>query len=73
MNLTVTQDNLYLFLPSKVSRMAEYLSEDKGCSIVEAVKSIYASDIYRQLEQENTKLWHHAPVALYSEYKERDS
>ncbi len=29
MNLNVTQDNLYLFLPSKISWMAERLSEEK--------------------------------------------
>ena len=36
MNLDVTQNNLYLFLPSKVSWMAEMLSEDKNVSIVDA-------------------------------------
>ena len=33
MNLTVTQDNLYLFLPSKISWVAEMLSEDKNICI----------------------------------------
>ena len=47
MNLNVTQDNLYLFLPSKISWMAEMLSEDKKVSISDAVKEIYASDLYR--------------------------
>ena len=44
MNLTVTQDNLYLFLPSKVSWMAEMLAEDENIDIVEAVSKIYNSD-----------------------------
>jgi len=69
MNLTVNQQNLYLFLPSKVSRMAEFLSEDEGCGIVDAVRSIYASHTYRQLEQEKSKVWHYAPVSLYSDFK----
>ena len=43
MNLTVTQDNLYLFLPSKVSWMAEMLAEDENIDIVEAVSKIYNS------------------------------
>ena len=34
MNLNVTQENLYLFLPSKVSWMAEMLSEDKNISML---------------------------------------
>jgi len=70
MNLNVTQDNLFLFLPSKISWMAEMLSEDKKISIINAIKEIYASDIYRRLETEETKLWHLGPVALYEEMTE---
>ena len=65
MNLDVTQKNLYLILPSKISRMAGLLSEDKGISLSEAIKAVYASDIYPRLETESTKLWHLGPVALY--------
>lgn len=43
MKLDITQDNLYLILPSKVSRMAAMLAEDSGKSIVQAVKDIYHS------------------------------
>ena len=63
----ITQDNLYLLLPSKVSWMAGMLSEDTGASVVEAVRRIYYSDLYRKLEIEDTKLWHEGPVALYAE------
>ena len=54
MNLDVMQDNLYLFLPSKISWMAEMLSEDKNVSIVDAVKEIYSSETYRHLETEES-------------------
>ncbi len=67
MNLNVTQQNLYLFLPSKVSRLAEMLSEQKNISIVDAITEIYTSDTYRRLETEETKLWHLGPVALYED------
>lgn len=67
MNLTVNQDNLYLFLPSKVSWMAEMLAEDEGMDIVDAVSKVYASGLYKRLEQEDTKLWHLGPVDLYRE------
>ena len=67
MNLNVTQQNLYLFLPSKVSRLAEMLSEQKNISIVDAIIEIYTSDTYRRLETEETKLWHLGPVALYED------
>ena len=67
MHLDITQDNLYLLLPSKVSLMTEMLCDDTGMSVVEAMKRIYASNTYRQLEQEATKLWHLGPVALYED------
>ena len=67
MNLDITQDNLYLLLPSKVSLMTEMLCDDTGMGIVDAMKRIYASPTYRQLEQEETKLWNLGPVALYEE------
>lgn len=40
-NLTITQENLYLLLPSKLSWMANMLSEDKGVGIVDAMKTLY--------------------------------
>ncbi|MBP5501216.1 MAG: hypothetical protein J6Y24_00300 [Bacteroidales bacterium] len=69
MNLTVTQDNLYLFLPSKTSRLAEIISEDNGVNIVKALKMVYNSDTYIRLENEDSKLWHLGPVALYEIYQ----
>ena len=69
----ITQDNLYLLLPSKVSRIAEMLSEDTGTGVVEAIRRIYNSELYRKLEVEDTKLWHEGPVALYEEiYRENN-
>ena len=63
----ITQSNLYLLLPSKVAWMAELLSEDKNVSIVEAIKMIYSSDMYKRLEDESTKMGHLGPAALYQE------
>lgn len=67
MNLDITQDNLYLILPSKVSWLADMLSADKGISLIEALQAVYSSAVYRQLEDEGTKAWHLGPVALYQE------
>lgn len=63
----ITQDNLYLLLPSKVSWLAEMLSEDKNLSIVDAIRKIYSSDLYRRLEIEKNKLWNAGPVELYND------
>lgn len=67
MNLDINQNNLYLLLPSKVAWLANMLLIDKKIDMIEAMKSIYSSDIYSRLEDESTKLWHLGPVALYEE------
>ena len=67
--MSITQQNLYLLLPSKMSWLAMMLSEDKGISIVEAMKILYSSSFYARLADESTKLWHLGPVALYEEYQ----
>ena len=71
MNLNVTQQNLYLFLPSKISWMVDMLMEDEGISMVAAIKRIYQSETYRKLEIEKTKMWHLGPVALYEDFSAR--
>ena len=70
MNLTITQQNVHLLLPSKLSWMANMLAEDKGISIVEAMKILYSSELYARLEKESTKAWHLSPVALYQDFLE---
>lgn len=65
--IDVNQDNLYLLLPSKISWLADMLVENKGLSIVEAIKKIYSSELYDKLQDEKTKMWHLGPVALYKE------
>lgn len=69
MNLNITQQNLYLLLPSKMSWLANMLAEDKGISIAEAMTTLYTSSFYARLADESTKLWHLGPVALYEEYQ----
>ena len=66
----INQENLYLLLPSKVSWLASMLVEDKGMSIVNAIKKVYASDLYKKLKVESTKTWHLGPIALYQELEE---
>ena len=68
--IDVNQDNLYLLLPSKISWLADMLVENKGLSIVEAIKKIYSSELYDKLQDEKTKMWHLGPVALYKELVE---
>lgn len=73
MERKITDKNLYLILPGKVSRMAAMYAADFGVSIANALKHIYQSATYRQLEREDTKLWHLGPVALYEMLREESS
>lgn len=67
----ITSKNLYLLLPGKVSKMAVMYASDFGLSLTEALKRIYSSETYHQLEDEETKLWHYGPVALYQMFLEQ--
>lgn len=63
----INQGNLHLLLPSKISWLAGMLVEYKGMNIIDAIKTIYCSKLYKKLKVESTKMWHLGPVALYQE------
>lgn len=64
MTRTITSDNLYLILPGKVTQMALLYAKKFNVNIMDAIKAIYRSNTYKELEHEETKLWHFGPVAL---------
>ncbi|HRF86080.1 MAG TPA: hypothetical protein PLN34_05905 [Alloprevotella sp.] len=66
----ITSRNLFLLLPGKISLMAAMYASDFGLTITEALQRIYQSATYRLLEDEETKLWHYGPVALYQIFLE---
>lgn len=70
MNLTINQNNLYLLLPSKMSWLASMFADERNVSVVDAIKKLYSSNLYKKLENESTKTWHLGPVALYEEFME---
>ena len=68
MRAEITQKNLYLILAGKVAAVAAFIAEEEHISPLDALTKFYASDTYRRLEREDTKLWHYGPVALYQDY-----
>ena len=70
MSATITQENLYLLLPSKIGWLTKWMVDDKGISIAEAINRIYHSMLYKKLSTESTKYWHLGPVDLYEELKQ---
>jgi len=67
MNLNITQDNLYLLLPGKLTALAQFYAEDNGCTMLEALRHVYASELYTRLSDESTKLWHLGATELYKQ------
>lgn len=64
MTKPITAENLYLILPGKVTQMAMLYAKKFNLGILDAIKAIYKSNTYKDLEREETKLWHLGPVAL---------
>lgn len=65
MNLDITQDNLYLLLPGKMTTLAQFYAEDHGCSMLDALRKVYSSSLYKNMATESTKLWHVGATDLY--------
>lgn len=61
---SITPETLYLILPMKIGRLAVLYAEKYGISTEDALVDIYNSNTYKDLEREDTKLWHLGPVAL---------
>ncbi len=66
----ITPEQLYLILPYKVSQLSMLISKKLGMSILDAIRAVYRSNTYKDLEKEETKLWHLGPVALFEHYQE---
>ena len=46
MNLEITQDNLYLILPGKVSRVACFYAQEHQVPLIDALRLFYRSETY---------------------------
>ncbi len=56
-----------------VPQIIHLLVENNGYDEVTASKNFYRSDLYAFLEQEDTKLWHLSPLALYHMFSEEQN
>lgn len=64
----ITQENLYLILPYKVGQLVMLMMKKLDMTLLDAIRAIYTSNTYKDLEREETKLWHLGPVALFEYY-----
>lgn len=53
-----------------VPRLLRMIMEKQPLTEKEALTQLYASDLYRQLEREETKLWHLSIPTLYEMWLE---
>ena len=56
-------------LPFICADLANMISKEESISEEEAISSLYASDLYAQLEREETKLWQYSTPMLYQMYR----
>ena len=57
-------------MPFVSADLANMISEKEGLSEDEAVSTLYASELYAQLEREETKLWQYSTPMLYQLYRQ---
>ena len=56
-----------------VQNLVVEITENESISELKATEKLYSSQLYNTLEQENTKLWHLSPKALYELYKQEQN
>ena len=69
----ITQKNVHLFIPYKVSKICSAICQKERVSAPQAIVRFYKSKVARLLGEEKTKLWHLGWVALYEMYEEEQN
>jgi len=60
----MTSERFSLILGIKVSGLVEALMNKAGLGLDDALLRVYNSKLYRTLECEESKMWHHSPLLL---------
>lgn len=61
----VTQENVHLFIPDKVSKVCAELNRRKSLSLKDSILKFYNSPVYETLSRESSKLWQEGWVCIY--------
>ena len=65
----ITQKNVHLFIPFKVSKISVQIAKNENLPIAKAVAKFCRSNTAKLLEDESSKLWHDGWVGIYDLYK----
>lgn len=61
----MSEVNIKAMLELIVPRLIKRIMDGQNLTEKEALTALYASELYRQLEREETKLWHLSVPTLY--------
>ena len=61
----ITDKNMFLLLPGKVSAVVGRYVDENNVNLFDGLRKFYNSTTYKNLEREQTKMWHLGPVAIY--------
>lgn len=53
-----------------VPQIIELITNNSNLSEIEAINSFYYSQLYNELSNEESKLWHYSPLLLYTMYQD---
>lgn len=68
----ITQKNVHIFIPYKVSKISAQIAKNENLPISKAVAKFYQSNTAKLLEDESSKLWHDGWVGIYDLYNEEN-
>lgn len=66
----VTQENVHILIPYKVSKICSQIASERQIPLTRAIADFYKSNTARLLEDEGSKLWQEGWVGLYDLYME---
>ena len=53
-----------------VPQIVEQITKNSNIDDDQAIFKFYQSNLYRELSDEKTKLWHYSPLTLYTMYQD---
>lgn len=68
----MSQEQFAAMMPYISADLVVMIAEKKNISHEEAIKKLYASQLYATLEKEDTKVWQYSTQMLYSLFKQEE-
>lgn len=66
----MNDDQFSAMLAIIVPPIIDHITQNSNVNEETAISKFYQSKLYRELSDENTKLWHYSPLMLYTMYQD---